>query len=259
MLKEFESRPIIIAGPCAAESRQQVTQTIEAAKLRNVDAVRLSLWKPRTRPGFDGIGEEGIPWLIEVAQAGIIPATEVMLPSHAEKTIDGIIKRTDKSILIWLGSRNQNHQIQQEIARVIAGEQRVMLMIKNQPWRDKDHWEGIIDHVLSGGVREDQLILCHRGFAPGTNGFRNTPDLEMALDLKDKKKLPVILDPSHIGGSAENVLKIAKEGLEYKKNGRGFDGMMVEVHPDPTHAATDGKQQLTWAQFDSLLRIAKNH
>ncbi|MDO8658047.1 MAG: hypothetical protein Q7K55_04855 [Candidatus Levybacteria bacterium] len=252
-ISEIFKRSPVIAGPCGIESRDQALKTAEEAKLHGIEAVRLSLWKPRTKPGYDGVGLQGIPWLIDVARMGLTPATEVMLPSQAEKVIDAVIKNTNQNVLIWLGSRNQNQHIQKGVGKVIAGEPRVMLMIKNQPWLDKDHWEGIVGHVLDGGASEDQLLLCHRGFAPGTNGFRNTPDFEMALDLKQKTGLPIVLDPSHIGGSVSNVMQIAKEGVNYRRNGIGFNGLIVEVHPNPTEAKTDGKQQLTWRELSSLL------
>ncbi len=244
---------LIIAGPCAAESEDQVMKSTEAAAARGINVVRMSLWKPRTKPGFDGVGEKGIPWLINVSEMGLTPATEVMFPSHAEATVNAIIKNTSGRIILWLGSRNQNHLIQQDISRVIAGEPRVMLMIKNQPWRDEAHWEGIVDHVLSGGAKEEQLLLCHRGFAPGSNELRNSPDYAMALRLKLKRNLPVILDSSHIGGSVKNVLAVSKQGMQYRENGVGFDGLMVEVHPNPKEALTDSKQQLDWQTLDQLL------
>lgn len=246
--------PIIIAGPCALESRDIALQTAEAAKERNINIVRLSLWKPRTKPDFEGVGEEGIPWLIEVAEMGLIPATEVMLPTDAEVVIDSIVKNTPEvKLLIWLGARNQNHRIQKEIGRVVAGESRVMLMIKNQPWADQGHWEGIIDHVLSGGASEEQLLICHRGFFPGTGGLRNNPDFEMAMDVKQKTGLPMIIDPSHIGGSVPNVLSVVKEAINFKSGSVGFDGLIVEVHPNPEQALTDKNQQLTWDEFDQVL------
>lgn len=254
MTKLELQRPVIIAGPCAAESRTNVLRSAEAAKARCIEIVRLSLWKPRTKPAFEGIGERGIPWLIEVAEMGLTPATEVLFPSQAEAVIDGVVRRTNKKVLVWLGARNQNHFAQREIGRVVAGNLQVTLMIKNQPWVDQAHWEGIIDHVVSGGAREEQLLLCHRGFSPGINGLRNSPDFEMAMDIKRKTCLPMILDPSHIGGSVPNVLKIAEEGILHRTNGLGFDGLIVEVHPDPTNALTDKNQQLTWETFDRLLK-----
>lgn len=246
-------KPIIIAGPCAAESREDALSTAESAIKRNIDIVRLSLWKPRTRPEFEGVGNTGIPWLAEVAEMGLIPATEVMMPNDAEAVINKIIKETsDKQILIWLGSRNQNQRIQREIGRVIAGESRVMLMIKNQPWLDQAHWEGIIEHVLSGGASKEQLLICHRGFQPGTNGNRNDACWQMAMDVKQKTGLSMIIDPSHIGGRVPNVLGIAEKAIRFRRNGIGFDGLIVEIHPNPKQALTDKNQQLTWEEFDQI-------
>lgn len=257
-MNRIESKePIIIAGPCAVESRDFALNTAEAAKKRAIDIVRLSLWKPRTRPSFEGVGEAGISWLVEVAQMGLTPATEVLFPSHADSVIDAVIKNTPSRVLIWLGSRNQNHILQREIGRVIVGEERVMLMIKNQPWADRAHWEGIVDHVLSGGARKEQLLICHRGFAPGTNGLRNNPDFEMSMDIKDKTGLPMLFDPSHTGGSVPNVLELTEAAVKHRRNGLGFDGLMVEVHPDPTQALSDKDQQLTWEEFDRLMKKVK--
>lgn len=245
-------KKIIIAGPCAAESSAQIRQSIKEAKKRPVDFLRVSLWKPRTKPGFDGMGEDGIELLIEAAKEGINPSTEVIIPTHAEKVIKAVLEADNKTkVLVWIGARNQNHYIQQEIARVVAGEKRAFLMVKNQPWSSREHWEGIIEHVLHGGVSRDQLILCHRGFAPtgdNPNDYRNVPDFIMAAEIKKTYGLPMIFDPSHTGGTREKVTQITNEA-----NDHGFDGLIIEVHPDPDHALTDAKQQLNWSQFDTLL------
>lgn len=251
--KKIVKKSIIIAGPCAAESKEQILASITEAKKRGVDFLRISLWKPRTKPGFDGLGKSGIPLLVEAVKMGINPATEVMLPSHAKAVMDAVLPVLKKGkLLLWIGSRNQNHLLQQQIAKVVNKDKRVFLLVKNQPWADENHWEGIIGHVLTGGASKDNLILCHRGFGPnGHNplGLRNVPDYEMAMRIKMTTVLPMVFDPSHTGGSVPNVLKLAKEALSYD-----FDGVMVEVHPDPTNALTDAKQQLTWEQFDKLVK-----
>lgn len=254
-MKEAEQLTVI-PGPCAAESRDQVVQTASEALRRNLKTIRSSLWKPRTKPGFEGVGEEGIPWLVEVAQMGIAPGTEVLLPEHAERVMNAMeTVRGRKRLLLWIGSRNQNHMIQQEIGRVVGGADWVTLGIKNQPWSDETHWDGIIDHVLKGGAREDQLIIVHRGFAPSSNGFRNPADLPMAMKIKEGRgnRIPMLIDISHIGGFVESVLNVAKEAMSFRKENKKFDGLMVEVHPDPIHALTDAKQQLTWRRFDMLM------
>jgi len=160
-------KPLIVAGPCAAESRGQILASIEQAKKRNIDFMRICLWKPRTKPGFEGIGETGIDLLIEAARAGINPGTEVLIPDQAKIVMDTVLSKVPSTkLLLWIGARNQNHYNQREIARVAARDKRVFLMLKNQPWVSEDHWEGIIGHALDGGIDENQLILCHRGFIP---------------------------------------------------------------------------------------------
>lgn len=250
--KISKNKSIIIAGPCAAESTEQILTCIKEAKRRKVDFMRMSLWKPRTKPGFDGLGEKRIDLLVQAAKLGVNPATEVLIPEHAKLVMRTVFKKvSDTKLLLWIGSRNQNHYIQKEIARVAARDKRVILLIKNQPWLSEDHWEGIIGHVLDGGISKDQLILCHRGFAPnGVNPFRyrNVPDYPMAMRIRNKTGLPMVFDPSHTGGSVPNVLRAAKEAAKY-----AFDGVMVEVHHRPKDALTDAKQQLTWSEFDTLL------
>lgn len=244
----------IIAGPCAAESKQQIMASLKEAKKRQVDFVRISLWKPRTKPGFDGLGKSGIPLLIEAVKMGVNPATEVLLPNHAKMIMDAVLPVLKKGkLLLWIGARNQNHLVQQNIAKVASKDNRVILLVKNQPWTDEKHWEGIIEHVLTGGVSKNRLILCHRGFIPNGHNpleLRNVPDYEMSMRIKSKVNLPMIFDPSHTGGSVFNVLKLANEASKYD-----FDGVMIEVHPDPINALTDAKQQLTWKQFDKLMKV----
>ena len=244
---------MLIVGPCAVESQEQVLETIKQAKSLGVDFVRLSLWKPRTKPGFEGIGENGIELLVSAAKMGVNPAVEPIIPEHAEKAMDAVMRATKGGkLLLWIGARNQNHYIQREIARLVARNPRVYLMVKNQIWHNEKHWEGIVEHVLSGGINKANLLLCHRGFAPGIdnpNGYRNIPDFDMAMRMKEKTRLPMIFDPSHTGGSVEKVIKIAQEADAYE-----FDGLVIEVHPNPKKALSDVNQQLTWKQFRKLLK-----
>jgi len=245
-------KQLIIAGPCAAESKEQVLVAAREAKKRQVDFMRACLWKPRTRPGFEGLGEEGIDLLVEVAKLGMAPATEVLLPEQAQQVMEKILTEVPESkLLLWIGARNQNHFIQREIARVVASDPRVMLLVKNQPWKNEDHWEGVAGHVLDGGIDPKRVILCHRGFMPnGVNphGYRNVPAYDMAMSIREKTGLKMVFDPSHTGGSVPNVFHAAGEASKYD-----FDGLMVEVHPNPTEAKTDAGQQLTWGEFDRLM------
>lgn len=250
----MKKKTFIIAGPCAAESEKQILASAKEAKKREVDFLRVSLWKPRTKPGFDGLGEEGIQLMVKVAKLGINPATEVIIPSHAEKVIQAVLSEVPTAkVLVWIGARNQNHYIQQEIARAMRNEKRAYLMVKNQPWPSLEHWEGIIEHVLHGGIDPKRLFVCHRGFSPNGHpnpyGYRNVPDYKTSKKIKDKFDLPILFDPSHTGGSVKNVFRITKEAKKHIT-----DGLIVEVHPDPKNAKTDAKQQLTWKEFDKLIK-----
>jgi 3-deoxy-D-arabino-heptulosonate 7-phosphate (DAHP) synthase len=245
------NKPLVIAGPCAAESEEQILEAIQEAKKRHVDFIRISLWKPRTKPGFDGLGRRGLKLLVAAAKAGVNPATEVILPEHAKMAMKAVFAAVPRArLMLWIGSRNQNHIIQRKIATAVAGDRRVTLMVKNQPWTSEDHWEGIVSHVLGGGVSHDRVMLCHRGFVPnGINphGYKNVPDYAMAMRIKEKTGLPMLFDPSHTGGAVVKVLQVAREAKAHH-----FDGVIVEVHRDPIHALTDAKQQLTWKEFDQL-------
>lgn len=255
--KKIIKNPIIIAGPCAAESEEQIEIAIREGKKRNIDFLRVNLWKPRTKPGFDGLGGKGLPLLTKVAESGLNPSLEVILPEHAQMVMNTVLPvlKENGRLLLWIGARNQNHFLQKEIARIVSQDLRVYLLVKNQPWSDENHWEGIIGHVLSGGIQKENLINCHRGFMPnGHNpqGLRNIPDFEMAMRVKITTNLPMVFDPSHTGGSVPNVLKLAEESAKHS-----FDGVMVEVHHNPKNALTDAKQQLTWEEFDKLMSKMK--
>lgn len=251
---------IIIAGPCAAESREQIESIAEKISALGNIIMRASIFKPRTRPGFEGLGKEGVKLLIKAAAKNITIATEVMLPEHVNMILEGIADLPRKpKLILWIGSRNQCHLSQREIAKIIneKAPRSTKLMIKNQPWKDEAHWIGIAEHVLSSGLSPGRIILCHRGFCPDSNPnpnmFRNLPDYEMAMRIKKATKLPMIIDPSHIGGSIENVFKITEESCRFD-----FDGMMIEVHPNPKNAMTDAKQQLSFDEFKHLLAIINN-
>ncbi len=244
--------PTIVAGPCSAENREQVLTSLHEARQRAVDFVRISLWKPRTKPGFDGLKETGIPLLAEAAKMGLNPATEVLVPEQAETILSQVLPVLgEQKLMLWIGARNQNHYIQQEIARVAASDPRVHLMVKNQPWTCESHWEGIVAHVLEGGIEASNVVLCHRGFTPnGHNpeGWRNRPDSAMAMRIKEKTGMKMLLDLSHIAGHSDKIIDLAHESVRHT-----YDGMVVEVHPNPRFAWTDARQQITWPEFDEIL------
>jgi len=244
---------MIIAGPCAMESWEHAQITIGEAKKSGVTAIRFNLYKPRTKPSYEGAGDVGISWAKEAVKQGLNIAMEVMSAEQVDFLMKEILTISPHTVLLlWIGSRNQNHVIQQDIGRSVAGEDRVKLIIKNQPWRDRKHWEGIVEHVVYGGAKKEQLMLCHRGFAPWdkeSSKMRNIPDLKMAYEVKKQTGLPLLLDPSHIGGAVGIVKKLAHE---YGQKS-WIDGQIIEVHPDPANAKTDSKQQLTWNELRSLM------
>lgn len=253
-MKINEKKQTIIAGPCALESRDHAHITMQQAGLLGISILRLNLWKPRTKPGFEGVGEKGIPWIQEAAEQGFTPAMEVITPLQAELLMEEVLaKFAHARLLLWIGSRNQNHLVQREIGQVIAGDPRASLMLKNQPWRDKEHWRGMVEHVKDGGASNDQLLLCHRGFAPwdkAKSQTRNVMDLDMALELKTEVGLPLVLDPSHIAGKKEQVKSLIKK----LQTAEDVDGQIIEVHPDPEKAKTDASQQLHWSELGETLR-----
>jgi len=248
-------KPILIAGPCSAENREQILFSLEQAQARNVDFVRISLWKPRTKPGFEGLKEEGIPLLVEAAQMGINPATEVLVAEQAQAVMDQVLPALGPNgkLMLWIGARNQNHYVQRGIAQVAAQDPRVHLMLKNQPWHSDSHWEGIVEHALEGGIARENLVLCHRGFTPDVHhpnpsGLRNVADSDLAMQVREKTQMPMLLDVSHIAGAADKIEEVAMEMLEH-----AYDGLVIEVHPNPRFAWTDAKQQITWDELDMLL------
>ena len=202
--------------------------------------------------------EKGIAWLSDLTNIGLTVATEILMPAQLEALIAGISKRGDLSrVLVWIGSRNQNHIIQREIAGIVKKKmpKNVKLLIKNQAWTDERHWLGIVDHVLGSGISASRLILCHRGFSSAgfsnPDNLRNLPDFEMAMRVKKQTGLPMLVDPSHIGGTVNNVFKVMEMASKHN-----FDGMMVEVHPQPTKAKSDAKQQLVIDEFKKLLKLS---
>ncbi len=249
-------KPILVIGPCNTESDEVLNASLKEIKKRPyIEFMRLTLWKPRTKPGYEGLGKDGSHFLKIAVSEGINPGVEVLTEDHAQHVADIVFRENPKAkLLLWIGARNQNHFIQREIAKVAATDERITLMVKNQPWHNKKHWEGILEHVLSVDMPKTRFMICHRGFVPhvphtpNPYNYRNVPDHELAMEIRNTYELPMIFDPSHTGGTVENVHKIAKQAAFYP-----YDGWIIEVHPNPTKAKTDAKQQLTWSEFDKLM------
>lgn len=249
-----------IAGPCAFESRQQIVDCRSALQATSINTMRASLWKPRTRPGWQGLGAKALlPLFEETLPFGIRPATEVLNKEQAKMAIDALKGfGKDAKLLLWLGSRNQNHFEQEQIAKLVANTPKnVELMFKNQMWEDYRHWLGIFEHLTSAGLLNERIIACHRGFAAkdadNPKSYRNLPNFEMAMKLKEQCAVRMIVDLSHIAGSKEKIKELYDEAKKYD-----FDGWMLELHPQASKALTDAKQQLSLPEFKRLVNRAKN-
>jgi len=256
MTKQLDK--MIIAGPCALESKEQLAECAKQLKKTGVKILRASLWKPRTSPGWDGWGFYGLPMLIEESLAqGMIPATEIFSSFHAQMVVDAmrICGKKNAGMLVWIGSRNQNHFELRRMAKILAeGPNSLLFMFKNQVWLDKKHWFGIYEHIAQTGFPQHRLLACHRGFSPGYGAnpekLRNIPEYELAMEMKEKMKIPMILDPSHIAGARDKVFTIVEQSLAYD-----FDGYIIEVHDNVSIAKTDANQQLTVEQLEEVMAM----
>lgn len=237
--------PRIIAGPCSAETEEQVLRTARMLARQGVGIYRAGLWKPRTKPGgFEGVGASGIPWLQRVRrETGMRVATEVATPDHVAAALGGGID------LLWIGARTAaNPFAMQEIADSLRGCD-VPVLVKNPVSPDLDLWIGAIERLGNAGIR--RLGAIHRGFATlDPNPYRNHPMWAIPIELRRRlPDLPLLCDPSHIGGRRVLISPIAQQAMDL-----GFDGLIVEVHCSPDEAWSDSQQQLTPEAFETLLR-----
>ncbi len=236
---------LTIAGPCSAETEEQVLQT--AAKiyeLTDVRVFRAGVWKPRTRPGlFEGVGEQAFPWLRKIKEKyGFLIACEVATPEHVEKAIANGID------ILWIGARTTpNPFTVNEIAEALRGVD-IPVMVKNPVNPDLSLWLGALERFHKVGV--NKLAAIHRGFFPfEQTKLRNIPKWEMAIELKSEcPKMPLIADPSHMAGQTKFVGKLAQKALDLN-----YNGLMIETHINPKVAKSDANQQLTPEQLKDLL------
>jgi chorismate mutase len=239
-------KPLIIAGPCSAESETQVMETArELAKVPQVAAFRCGLWKPRTRPGdFEGVGEKGMTWLKKVKhETGLPVSVEVAIPAHIEVCLKHGID------ILWIGSRTVVNPFSiNEIAEALKGVD-IPVMVKNPINPDLLLWIGALERLNQQGIRK--LSAVHRGFsAYGSKPFRNLPIWEIPIELRRiTPGLPVLVDPSHISGNRKMLPHVAQTAMDY-----AFDGMMIESHIRPETALTDRNQQLTPSDLEDLIR-----
>ncbi len=239
----------IIAGPCSAESEEQVMQTASALKDCGINIFRASLWKPRTRPGgFEGVGDVGIPWLKRVAQElDLEVCTEVANAKHIELMLSAGFRT------FWIGARTTTSPFMiSEIAEALQG-QDVNLLVKNPINPDLDLWDGALQRLRGAGVKN--IAAIHRGFSTyGKGQFRNDPLWQIPIELKRRyPQLTIIGDPSHIAGKRELIEQLSRQALSLD-----FDGLIVESHLCPECAWSDASQQLTpKALHDVLLKLDK--
>lgn len=239
---------MFIAGPCSAESEDQLMQTALGLKDSRVNMLRAGIWKPRTRPGsFEGVGEKGLKWLKNAGNAINVPVTtEVATPEHVEACLKAGID------ILWIGARTTTNPFAvQAVADALQGVD-IPVMIKNPINPDIELWGGAIERLNRVGVK--RLAAIHRGFSTYEKSkFRNQPIWRIPIEKKRRRPhLPMFCDPSHICGNRDLLLYVAQNAMDLL-----FDGIMLEVHIDPASALSDSKQQLTPEGYDRLLSKLK--
>lgn len=230
-------KPVIISGPCSAESEKQVLSTArELAKTGKVNALRAGIWKPRTRPNaFEGIGEPALKWLRDAGDATGLPVTtEVANAQHVELCLKNRID------ILWIGARTTVNPFSvQEIANALKGVD-IPVMVKNPVNPDLQLWIGALERINQAGITK--MAAIHRGFSSfEKTPFRNAPKWELAIELKTLcPELPIICDPSHISGNRELLPFVSQKAFDL-----AMDGLMIETHIHPQSALSDAAQQIT--------------
>ncbi len=239
-------RPVVIAGPCSAETEEQVLETAKDLAKNGVRIFRAGIWKPRTKPGgFEGVGSVGLTWLQEVKkETGMLVATEVANKQHVEEALNAGVD------VLWIGARTSaNPFAMQEIADSLVGAD-VPVLVKNPVNPDLELWIGAMQRIYNAGIR--QIGAIHRGFsAYGKHLYRNMPQWHIPIELRRRMpELTLICDPSHIGGKRELVAPLSQQAMDM-----GFDGLIVESHCDPDCAWSDKSQQVTPEVLNFILNM----
>ncbi len=229
-------RPLTIAGPCSAETEEQVISTARQLAAEGITIYRAGLWKPRTKPGgFEGVGSEGLAWLRRVkAETGMYVATEVATREHVTAALAGGVD------VLWIGARTAaNPFAMQEIADTLRGHD-MPVLVKNPVSPDLELWIGAVQRIYNAGIR--RLGVIHRGFTSIDKSlYRNHPMWSIPIELHRRiPNLPIFCDPSHIGGKRELIAPLAQQAMDM-----GFDGLIVEAHCSPDDAWSDKAQQIT--------------
>lgn len=237
--------PMVIAGPCSAESEAQVHETAQAlSRGGKTSLLRAGIWKPRTRPGsFQGLGEQALPWLVEAGRANGMPtATEVANARHVELCLEAGVD------VLWIGARTTVNPFSvQEIADSLKGVN-IPVMVKNPINPDLNLWIGAIERLSMSGIT--RIMAMHRGFSGlNTGSYRNAPLWEIPIALRAAlPDLPIVCDPSHITGDRHQLAAVAQKALDL-----GMIGLMIETHPRPDEALSDSAQQITPEALTSLI------
>lgn len=239
-------KPMVIAGPCSAETEEQVISTAQELAANGIKIFRAGIWKPRTKPGgFEGVGVVGLEWMKRVKkETGMYVATEVANKSHVEAALDAGID------ILWIGARTSaNPFAMQEIADALAGND-VVVLVKNPVNPDLELWIGAMQRIYNAGIHK--LGAIHRGFSSyGKHLYRNMPQWHIPIELSRRlPNLPIICDPSHIGGKRELVAPLSQQAMDM-----GFDGLIVESHCDPDCAWSDKSQQVTPEVLNFILNM----
>jgi chorismate mutase len=242
------SHPLVIAGPCSAETENQVLKIANELKDTDVSYFRAGIWKPRTRPGmFEGVGALGLKWLQKVKdETGMKTATEVANAAHVKLALEHDID------LLWIGARSTvSPFIVQEIADALKGTDKIVL-VKNPVNPDLALWLGAIERLASSDIKK--LGVIHRGFSTyEKTNYRNNPKWQLAIELQTKfPDLPLINDPSHITGKRDMIFDVSQTALDLN-----FDGLMIETHFDPENAWSDAAQQVTPQTLVQIMRDLK--
>ena len=237
-------RPLVIAGPCSAETEEQVMQTAKELAARGIKIFRAGIWKPRTKPGgFEGVGAEGLPWLQRVQKEfGMYTAVEVATAKHVRECLAHNVD------ILWIGARTSaNPFAVQEIADALEGID-IPVLIKNPVNPDLDLWIGAIERIYNAGIR--RIGAIHRGFSTSDKKiYRNLPQWHLPIELhRQLPNLPIICDPSHIGGKRELIAPLCQQAMDLN-----FDGLIIESHCHPEKAWSDAAQQVTPAVLDFIL------
>ncbi len=239
-------RPIVIAGPCSAETEEQVLETAKALAARGIKIFRAGIWKPRTKPGgFEGIGTIGLPWLKRVKQeTGMYIMTEVATRDHVFEALKAGVD------MLWIGARTTvNPFAVQEIADSLKGVD-IPVLVKNPVNPDLELWIGAFERLYGAGIH--RLAAIHRGFSSYDKKiYRNLPLWHIPIELRRRlPELPIFCDPSHIGGKRELIAPLCQQAMDLS-----FDGLMIESHRDPDVAWSDAAQQIAPDVLDYVLNL----